>query len=90
MTNIETQMDILANFYLTYRDDRSIGDFIEFNDIGLPLAYLASEGLCQITESAVIYIEETFKMLLGTMGLEDIGYESLDHLLSTAAQAGEK
>jgi hypothetical protein len=27
-------------------------------------------------------------MLLGTMGLEDIGFDSLDHLLATAEQAG--
>jgi hypothetical protein len=25
-----------------------LSEFIDFNDIGLPLAYLASEGLCDI------------------------------------------
>lgn len=90
MTDINVQIDILGNFYLNYKDDSSIGEFIEFNDIGLPLAYLASEGLCEPTESAHIYIQETFNMLLATMGLEDIGFESLDHLLSTAAETGEK
>ena len=88
MTNIETQIDILGNFYINYKEDRSVKEFIEFNDIGLPLAYLSSEGLCQPTEIAIAYIQETFNMLLATMGIEDIGFESLDHLLDTAAKAG--
>lgn len=88
MTNIENQINILGNFYLNYKTDGSAKDFIEFNDIGLPLAYLASEGLCQPTDMAITYIQETFNMLLGTMGLEDIGFDSLDHLLDTAAKAG--
>lgn len=88
MTNLETQIDILGNFYLNYRDDKAIGDFIEFNDIGLPLAYLTSEGLCQPTDMAIAYIQETFNMMLATMGLEDIGFDSLDHVLDTAAKAG--
>lgn len=90
MTDIDVQIDILGNFYLNYKDDSSVIEFIEFNDIGLPLAYLASEGLCKPTDQAIIYIQETFNMLLGVMGIEDIGFDSLDHLLSTAAQTGEE
>lgn len=89
MTNIETQIEILGNFYINYKDDSSIREFIEFNDLGLPLAYLAAEGLCQPTEIALVYIQETFNMMLATMGLEDIGFNSLDHVLSTAAD-GQK
>jgi hypothetical protein len=88
MTNLETQIDILGNFYLNYKDDKGIREFMEFNDIGLPLAFLTAEGLCEPTEQAIVYIQETFNMLLGTMGLEDIGFASLDHLLATAEQAG--
>ena len=88
MTNIETQIDILGNFYINYKEDKSVKEFIEFNDIGLPLAYLTSEGLCEPTEIAIAYIQETFNMLLATMGIEDIGFESLEHLLDTAAKAG--
>ena len=88
MTNIETQIDILGNFYINYKEDKSVKEFIEFNDIGLPLAFLTSENLCQPTDIAITYIQETFNMLLATMGLEDIGFDSLDHLLDTAAKAG--
>ena len=89
MTNLDIQIEILGNFYINYKDDRGIREFIEFNDIGLPLAYLASEGLCEPTEIAIAYIQETFNMLLGTMGLEDTGFDSLDHLLATAEQTGK-
>ena len=88
MTNIETQIAILADFYINYKGDKQLKDFMEFNDLGLPLAYLTSEGLCEPTEIAVAYIEETFSILLATMGVEDIGFESLEHLLSTAENAG--
>jgi hypothetical protein len=89
MTDIENQFDILSNFYLTYKDDSSIKDFIDFNDIGLPLAFLVSEELCEPTELALIYVQETFAMLLDTMGLKDIGFKDLDHLMSTAEKSGK-
>lgn len=87
MTSFETKIDILGNFYVNYKDDKSVKEFMEFNDLGLPLAFLASEGLCEITDIALVYIDETFNMLLASMSLEDIGFTSLDHLLSTAEEA---
>jgi hypothetical protein len=90
MTDLDKQFDILANFYLNYKDDSSTREFIEFNDIGLPLAFLTAEGLCQPSELALVYIQETFDILLATLGVTDIGFESLDHLLATAEKAGEK
>ena len=90
VTDIDKQFDILASFYLNYKDDSSTREFIEFNDIGLPLAFLTAEGLCQPTDIAMIYIQETFAMLLATLGVEDIGFSSLENLLATAEKAGEK
>jgi hypothetical protein len=90
MTDIDKQIDILGSFYLNYKDDKSVREFMEFNDIGLPLAFLTAEGLCQPTELAMIYIQETFFMLLATLGVEDTGFNSLENLLATAEKAGEK
>lgn len=89
MTSIDNQMNILSSFYLNYRDDSSAGDFFEFNDIGLPLAFLAVEGLCHPSEVGLIYIQETFNILLATLGVEDNDYDSLESLLATAEQAGK-
>lgn len=80
------QCIILGDFYINYKNDSAIGDFIEFNDIGLPLAYLKSEGLCVLTDQSHMYIQETFDLLLATLGVDDIGYDSLEHLLSTAEE----
>jgi hypothetical protein len=88
MTSIESQFDILSNFYLTYKNDNHLKEFMDFNDIGLPLAFLVSERLCEPTELALIYVQETFNMLLAVMGIQDIGFNSLDHLLATAEKAG--
>lgn len=90
MTNLESQIDILSNFYLNYKGDRSTREFIEFNDIGLPLAFLTAEGLCDPTEVALVYIQQTFTLLLATLGVDDIGFNSLENLLATAEKAGEK
>ena len=38
MTDFSNKVDILGAFYLTYRDNNELKDFIEFNDLGLPLA----------------------------------------------------
>lgn len=86
MTDIDMQCIILGDFYINYKNDSAIGDFIEFNDIGLPLAYLKSEGLCVLTDQSHMYIQETFDLLLATLGVDDIGYDSLEHLLSTAEE----
>jgi len=86
MTDIENQCIILGDFYLNYKSDNAVKEFIEFNDIGLPLAYLKSEGLCELNDQSHLYIQETFNLLLATLGVDDIGYDSLDHLLSTAEE----
>jgi hypothetical protein len=86
MTDIDNQCIILADFYINYKADNSVKEFIEFNDIGLPLAFLKSEGLCELNNNSEVYIQETFNLLLATLGVDDIGYDSLDHLLSTAEE----
>ena len=88
MTNIDIQINILSNFYLNYKGDSSVREFIEFNDIGLPLAFLTAEGLCDPSELALVYIQETFTLLLATLGLTDIGFDSLEHVLATAEKTG--
>lgn len=89
MTSIDNQINILASFYLNYKHDSNVADFMDFNDLGLPLAFLTAEGLCQPTDIALAYIQETFLMLLATLGVSDNDYDSLESLLATAEKAGE-
>ena len=73
---------ILADLWLNYRTDNNFIDFIEYNDIGLPLAYIINEGIVQSTEMAQRFIEETFDLLIEALDVSDTGFDDLDDLLS--------
>jgi hypothetical protein len=66
---------------MEYRDDTEFQDFIEYNDLGLPLAYAIAEGIVESTDIASNFINEAFDILLSALGLEDTGYKSLEDLL---------
>lgn len=85
-TPTNTKAEILADLWLNYRQDAEFVDFIEYNDIGLPLAYVIANGIVEMTPLAEGFINETFELLLAGLGLDedDVGFESLDDLLGTA------
>lgn len=85
-TDFSKRVEILGEFYFTYRDDVELKDFIYFNDLGLPLAYLASEELCEVSEDGVQYINQTWDILMTSLGIEDIGFEDLDNMMKFAEQ----
>ena len=84
MTDFTNKIKILGAFYANYRDDDELEEFFDFNDIGGPLAYLTSEGLCEVSDDGKKYIAETWDVLLAFLGIEDIGFNSLDELLLKA------
>ena len=79
-TDFSNQANILGEFYINYREDSDLKDFLEFNDIGLPLSYLASEGLCDISEDGKKYVAESWEMFLLAMGITDEGFENLGEI----------
>jgi hypothetical protein len=81
MTTFENKCLILADLWLNFRDDEQFEDFIQYNDMGLPLAYALSEGVVKGTELSNKFIDETFDLLLSGLGTEDEGWISLDDLL---------
>jgi len=80
-TTFENKCIILADLWLNYRNDDNFEDFIEYNDMGLPLAYALSEGIVKGTELSDKFIDETFDLLLSAIGIEDTGFENLDDVL---------
>ena len=85
-TSIENKSLILADLWLNYRNDTEFVDFIEYNDLGLPLAYAISESIVKATELSNGFINETFDLLLAGMGIvEDTGFESMEDLFGQAA-----
>jgi hypothetical protein len=76
-TSFETQCDILAQLWIEHRQDEDFKDFVEYNDLGLPLAYFISEGVALPTPLAETYVGETFDLLLFALDVEDTGFELL-------------
>jgi hypothetical protein len=84
-TEFSDRAAILADLWLNYRQDAEFVDFIEYNDLGLPLAYAVTEGIVESTKIAEAFIDETFELLLiGLDIVEDTGFETLDDMLEEA------
>ena len=79
-TTIESKEIILAELWMTYRNDQNFQEFISYNDLGLPLAYALATSIVQRTEKSTKFIEETFALLLGSLEIEDTGFEVLDEI----------
>jgi hypothetical protein len=80
----DNKVSILAELWMNYRDDKQLEDFIEYNDLGLPMAYFLMNELVLPTKQSEIYINETYDLLLASLGVDDVEYESLDELLGAA------
>ena len=81
--------EILSELWLDYRQDEQFQDFIEYNDIGLPLSYFVEAEIVQATEIAQEYISETFRLLAVALGLDsDKDWKSLNQMLDEANELG--
>ena len=77
----ENKITILAELWMNYRDDAELEDFIEYNDLGLPLAYLLMNEIVLPTSQSEIYINETYDLFIASLTVEDKEWTSLDELL---------
>ena len=84
LTPLTTRTEILADLWLNYRNDEEFTDFIEYNDLGLPLSYAVAEGIIKSTPVADAFINETFDLLLSALDIEDDGYDALDAMLAAS------
>ena len=85
MTDFTKVCEILGVLYANYKEDEEFQDFIDFNDLGLPLAYFASERLCEVSDDGARYIMETWLLFLKGLGLEDTGsWDDLDDVFEAA------
>lgn len=82
-TEFITKAEILSDLWMNYRDDEAFTDFIEYNDLGLPLAYALTSSMITLKPVAEELINETFDLLIEALGVEDTGFESLDELLGS-------
>lgn len=83
-TTFSNKANILADLWINYRSDDDFKDFIDYNDIGLPLSYMIANSIVdKPNELATKFVEETFDLLLKGLEIqEDTGFENLDDVLS--------
>lgn len=81
LTSFETICSILSELWSSYKDDPEFKDFVEYNDIGLPLAFLLDTNMVDASEQAKGYVIETWDIFLNALGLEnDIEWKSLEQI----------
>jgi hypothetical protein len=71
---------ILSQFWMEFRDDEALQDFVEFNDMGLPLAFFVASGIVQESPMAEEYISETFNLFLIALEINEDEIEGLENL----------
>jgi hypothetical protein len=89
MTDFDSKCEILGDFYSNYRDEKDFEDFMEFNDLGLPLAYFVSQNLCDVADDGVRYINETFDLFIASLEIEDTGFTNLEDVFTEAERSRE-
>lgn len=80
-TTFENKCYILADLWMNYRDDEEFADFVEYADLGLPLAYMLDNNLVKTINNSEKFIEEVFDVLLSSLDIkEDTGFDNLRDL----------
>ncbi len=77
-TSLDNKCFILSELWLSHRDDPKFEELFYYHDVGLPLAYLVSEGLVEPSPLAKSMVGETFDQFLAAIDRKDIGFECLD------------
>ena len=80
-TPFGNRCSILGELWLDYKQDKMFGDFIEYNDLGLPLAFAIAENIVEVTPVAEQYVNETWDLFLAGLEIEDLGFDTLDQML---------
>jgi hypothetical protein len=81
-TPYSDRCQILADLWIRYKNEQDFQDFIQYNDLGLPLAYAVSYGIIEATDMADGFIDEAWNLLVTGLGFEeDTGFLSLDDML---------
>ena len=81
----QNKVTILAELWMNYRDDEELQDFVEYNDLGLPLAYFLMNEIVLPTSQSELYINETYDLFIASLQVADREWESLDELLGDQA-----
>ena len=87
--NFADRCGILGQFWYEFRDDQTVKPFMEYNDVGMPLAWFIATGVVTPLPMAEEYINETLAMFLQAMEVEEadvVDVDNLDDLLAIVEQ----
>lgn len=85
-TEFDAKASILSTLWMEYKTDEGFEDFLQYNDVGLPLSFAYTEGLVSFKNAGYMFVDETFDLLLATLQIEDTGFETLEDVLTEAGQ----
>lgn len=84
MSDFEIECQVLSGLWMDYRDVEAFQEFVEYNDIGLPLAHYVADGLIRksaLEAVAITYISDTYNLLFEMLGVpvshEHLTFEDL-------------
>jgi hypothetical protein len=84
-TDFSKKCEILSEVHSESLWNEDLRDFKEYNDIGLPLAYLVNKEIATASDKGIEYIEETWKELCLSLEINpDKEYKDSDELLEEA------
>ena len=80
-TDYSKKCEILNDLWINYTDHEMFEDFIEINDLGLPMAHFICQGIVESTPLAKELVEQSFADLLDLLELEDAEFENLEQMI---------
>ena len=83
-TPLSKRAEILGELWISYKTHPKFKDYVDYCDLGLPLAYSIATDIVSTSPKAETFINEAWEILLDAVGVEDIGFEDLEHLFSTS------
>jgi len=83
-TEFSKRCEILSDLWMKYGQEEELSDYMEYNDLGLALAFSIHEDIVKSTNVAEAYINESFELLLESMSIEDKGFDTLEEILSSS------
>lgn len=91
MVEFADKCGLLGELWINYKDDNEFGDFVQYNDLGLPLAYMVAEGLVkEPTPLGIQYIDETFTLFLAGLEIKETDVEEGMNLQDLLDMVGQK
>lgn len=88
-TNIKQKIFILSELWQEYKGDSDWSDFFDYNDIGLPMAFMIDQKLVKETNAGNKFINQTFELLVEELGFdEDLEWDSLEQMIDDSSKTG--